>query len=69
MNAPLTVDFILALAVSGHIPAVWQPLGSLDQGQKPLEAQSRKQAKMSGSRRGPEHVRCWRQPHMDELSQ
>lgn len=26
----LTVDVTLALAVSGHAPAVWQPLGSLD---------------------------------------
>ena len=54
MNATLTVDFILALAVSGHIPAVWQPLGSLDRGQRPLEAQRKQEAdKNERPQKGP----------------
>ena len=64
VNMAMAPSLILALAVSSHIPAVWQPLGSLDWGQKafgsPAEAGSRQ--KPEASEGGPGHVLCVDKP-------
>lgn len=45
MNTAMAPGLILALAVSSHIPAVWQPLWAVwTEDRRPLEAQRKQEA-------------------------